>query len=642
MRKISILAMLAVVLLFSGCGKDSGEVKLLESVTQDGETTKFEYDDKNRIVKKGSATISYKSDDLVIIDGSEYKLNGNEIIASRGGSMDTLTLEDGFITSIMPQDALSGSGYTFVDGNLDWNGSEGGSYKYKYDDKNSPFNCNTPKWVIQMLLEATYASKNNVIEVSYKDTWSEGENHQRSYQYEYDSDGFPTKQMIGTETIATFTYRKGKKVEQEAKTSETKTAKTQTSPSLVRTVEFNGKTISITGFQPANSGEDENIIDSLSFAYDGAEHTIRLPFREEQGPWYFDVSVNDYNFDNYMDIAILSSRGVSNQVDEIFIYSPKTKSYSRNNKLSDIMNVWVDKETKILRSHVKGGHAGRLYESSEYKWEKDELVMIQSENQDYDDASGQYIRITKTLKDGKWVEKRESSEDGINFGDGCPGNAKLPAILWNVKFEYDNKNRIVKIGATTIAYKSNDLIRVEIRDEDEANTDIIDFAINENTILAEYFQLERSELLSYRDYVMTVNKDGYIVKGTYYNCGNGDTTCRNPVGVDTYQYQGGNVTSKRSEREAYTDPYSGVTDEKRENVVEYKYDNKKSPFYNSNTPKWLMQYLSDVQYVLGTVASNNNVIEEGLKYEYDSDGFPTKRTKTVDGYTETTTFTYCN
>ncbi|MCL2260814.1 MAG: hypothetical protein FWC15_05595 [Fibromonadales bacterium] len=217
MKKIINIGLAAFMLLFSACGKESGEVKLLESITQGGETKKFEYDDKNRIVKMGATTIAYKSDDFVIIDGNEYKRKGNVITVSR--DVDTYTLNK--YASINSASIPYTVEYNYVGGNLTEIRNEGGSghtEKYKYDDKNSPFNCNTPKWIIQIILEAIYASKNNVIEAGFSydsDYDRKGEySNQVFFKYEYDSDGFPTKRTsngdIGnnnyTETI-TFTYR---------------------------------------------------------------------------------------------------------------------------------------------------------------------------------------------------------------------------------------------------------------------------------------------------------------------------------------------------------------------------------------------------------------------------------------------------
>jgi len=222
MKKAINFVLAAFMLLFLACGKESGEVKLLESITQEGQTTKFKYDDKNRIIKIGNTAIAYKGNDVVIIDGTEYKREGN-VISSE--SVETFTLDkDGFI--------IDPYYYKSANGNLiEWESGGDMAAEYKYDDKKSPFyNTNTPKWVMQYLLteylriqgysQTTYLSKNNVIEEI--ESYSNGEVNSKYSQYEYDSDGFPikrTKTGNGNAEITTFTYRKGKKVEQETETA---------------------------------------------------------------------------------------------------------------------------------------------------------------------------------------------------------------------------------------------------------------------------------------------------------------------------------------------------------------------------------------------------------------------------------------
>jgi len=164
------------------------------------------------------------------------------------------------------------------------------------------------------------------------------------------------------------------------------------------------------------------------------------------------------------------------------------------------------------------------------------------------------------------------------------------------RFEYDKKNRIVKIDDKTITYADN-LITVGTQK----------FAINGNTITVDGSSL-------------TINGDGYIV-----NEGN--------HGEVDYEYKDGNLIRIYWSESAYED--------------NYKYDDKKSPFSNCNTPKWLIQRL------LYDYASKNNVVsyegENGkgtYKYEYDSDGFPVKLTRTYkpwegdEVYTTTTNYTY--
>ena len=70
-----------------------------------------------------------------------------------------------------------------------------------------------------------------------------------------------------------------------------------------------------------------------------------------------------------------------------------------------------------------------------------------------------------------------------------------------------------------------------------------------------------------------------------------------------------------------------------ENSREYKYDDKKSPFYSCKNPKWSWLII----YQGFSALSQNNIIEEKYgdslypeyitkrEYVYDSDGYPTKR-----------------
>jgi len=83
-----------------------------------------------------------------------------------------------------------------------------------------------------------------------------------------------------------------------------------------------------------------------------------------------------------------------------------------------------------------------------------------------------------------------------------------------------------------------------------------------------------------------------------------------------------------------------------ETYMECNYDDKKSPFYNCTTPRWYMFAFSFKEYnyfpfqytdyfPFQEFASQNNGLrdmytQELFTYEYDSDGFPTKRTNTTN------------
>jgi uncharacterized protein (TIGR02145 family) len=233
---------------FTSCkSRGSGDVKLLESITvnDDRIQKKFEYDGQNRLVKiyhyggEGlyyTSTVTY-TDALVTVNdvfsdnssgATKFAINGNtitvEVVALN--SSETLTVnKDGYIVKKEGDKSLLEDWfytYQYRDGNLikrefkrnelEGGNSAGYTNDYtEYDSKKQPFsNSGTPKWLLQYLLDVAYA-KNNILE----DVWDGEETGSAKYEYEYDSDGFPTRQTChvsgsgydgdGT-TIIRFTY----------------------------------------------------------------------------------------------------------------------------------------------------------------------------------------------------------------------------------------------------------------------------------------------------------------------------------------------------------------------------------------------------------------------------------------------------
>jgi len=208
LAKLALTAAFGLAFIFTlSCDKASEDVKLLECFADESGkcSTKYEYDKKNRIVKiiyysddysdgepLSVTAIIYNTNGSVTLerhrnnskDIQKYVKNGNTITISENESF---TIDkDGYIVEWKDYDRS----YThkYENGNLIEIKDEGGyeDKYFSYDDKKSPFsNINAPKWLIQCLLSETGASKNNVTTYAYK-----GSN---TYEYEYDSDGFPIK-----------------------------------------------------------------------------------------------------------------------------------------------------------------------------------------------------------------------------------------------------------------------------------------------------------------------------------------------------------------------------------------------------------------------------------------------------------------
>ena len=232
----------------------TGGLKLLETITdKNGKVqAKFEYDKQNRIVKiDGYSTkaITY-ADNLVTVEEiddysnktvNKFVINGNTIEVGK----ETLTInKDGYLINrkiqknsdgkvwYMYRDMYNQDGgnprfgtenfledYEYKNGNLIGEKVSSDevlgdvyfymSKKHRYDSNKSPFSAsNTPKWLLPYLVGSYLASKNNIID-SYIDA---GDYYSIfAYKYEYDKDGFPTKQTQNDTTITRFTYRGGTK-----------------------------------------------------------------------------------------------------------------------------------------------------------------------------------------------------------------------------------------------------------------------------------------------------------------------------------------------------------------------------------------------------------------------------------------------
>ena len=185
---------------------------------------------------------------------------------------------------------------------------------------------------------------------------------------------------------------------------------------------------------------------------------------------------------------------------------------------------------------------------------------------------------------------------------------------WNgsySKFEYDNQNRITKYStynnvgnlmwATSFTYSGDDLVKIE------NNGSFVEFAkIGDKINVTTPYSDDTG--------IIFLNENGFPIRF--------EETEESFLNVTTFIYQNGNVVKSSFKRKNQNEEII------YEETIEYKYDNKKSPFYHCKTPKWFFVIeLEDFLSVKNNVKErtiNGNRIE--FIYEYNSDGFPTKRT----------------
>jgi len=519
LTKLALTAVLglAITFTFNACGKGGGDVKLLESITdENGNVQKrFEYDKQNRIVKIDNDTITY-ADNLITVGTQKYVINGNTVTVD--GSSFTIDKDGYFIKREGEDWALT---LEYRDGNLIKRSYEGElpsvDVMDKYDDKKSPFfNCNSPKWLLYELriLDSyiTFISKNNVLEMN-----TQGDNNiTRVYKYEYDGDGFPTKlteeatdEDNTTRTITRFTYR----------------GETQTAPAQTETAASESQ---ISGGEKCGKEDPPITIEAVfleNTEFEGMDNSsFQLPSGEQIT---FNGSVSDK--DN-----VKKGDKVSVTYKVIEIYTAENDGGCTDiNSMISLKKIGGSAIVKLLESISRDddGNIGRKYKYDEQK-----------------------------------------------------------RLVEMYRYHYFNNVTKQEVSTTTKITYSGNFIWVEEFHYDGSKGNSASFTINGNTVTVN----GKSSF--------TINKDGYI--------------------VEEYKYKDGNI----------------IKYEYSDEVHNFKYDDKKSPFTNSNTPKWLFQYLYDPT-LYAKYASKNNVVEEAYngenignettasKYEYDDDGFPIKEIK---------------
>ena len=222
-------------------------LKVLDFISYNGNTYKFEYDNQNRLTMYSSffnnelrftKTFIYNGNDLVrteieygedSVDIQVYNKQGNRITITLNNLLNDFTEyildldNDGYPVSLEKRMYAGGHStfYTheYQNGNLikimGLSGSHETHYDCNYDDKKSPFyNCTTPVWYMFTFSNKEYdyfpfpfyfpflefASKNNGLRDMYS---------QDFYKYEYDSDGFPTiRTNITKQSVTEFRYKK--------------------------------------------------------------------------------------------------------------------------------------------------------------------------------------------------------------------------------------------------------------------------------------------------------------------------------------------------------------------------------------------------------------------------------------------------
>ena len=202
--------------------------------------------------------------------------------------------------------------------------------------------------------------------------------------------------------------------------------------------------------------------------------------------------------------------------------------------------------------------------------------------------------------------------------------------LVQARFEYDDQGRIISMLHTdrngfdqtiTVQYKGKKGVTFITSRQNSEGSEILNYAIKGNKIT-----MTNDSYADISEHNMLIDKSGYIIEQVMTKIEFYDTPTK---GI--YKYHNGNLINELLIH--YTD--HGKT-ENSLSETQFFYDEKKSPFIHSNTPKWVSQLLLGrfSGNTLSPYISKNNLIkmivdhndyeenwETEFEAEYDSEGY---------------------
>lgn len=119
-----------------------------------------------------------------------------------------------------------------------------------------------------------------------------------------------------------------------------------------------------------------------------------------------DIIFNDFNFDGYKDISLVTFRDVKAQaLYDYWIYNPQTHLYELSDEFSGLLSceVVLDSTSRTIISTCRDGCGGLCFTISVYKIDENHLVLIEETNAEQEITNDKWrIKVTtQKLIDGE-------------------------------------------------------------------------------------------------------------------------------------------------------------------------------------------------------------------------------------------------
>jgi hypothetical protein len=126
----------------------------------------------------------------------------------------------------------------------------------------------------------------------------------------------------------------------------------------------------------------------------------RLPVKDmtpisEQESFFFGGL--DLNMDGFLDLMLITDRGVANAYADYWLFDSASGNYVYLGKYPVFR---IDSKRHRLLTYERGGSAGLIYESREYEFQGNKLILVKSEKQDAAGRRGAYRKVARERVNG--------------------------------------------------------------------------------------------------------------------------------------------------------------------------------------------------------------------------------------------------
>jgi hypothetical protein len=127
------------------------------------------------------------------------------------------------------------------------------------------------------------------------------------------------------------------------------------------------------------------------------------------------ISRTDIDFDGARDLAFVTELGMANSRSEYWRQDPRTGRFEPAGVFETLQ---PDSAAREHVTHNRGGHGGRLWTASRWRWMDGRLVEVRREGQDWAEDAERYVRIVHEHRGGKLAETTRDTLDETEVRPG--------------------------------------------------------------------------------------------------------------------------------------------------------------------------------------------------------------------------------